>query len=98
MTPLKDSRYTALIVGAKALSKVEMISLININNTSYAEFFHNTQDRLEKYNPKIYMKETNSLGPQWIRQIQYSTYSHWPKRKCWDIPTFYICLISSSTV
>ena len=55
-----------IYLGYEALSKIEIISLLNIKTQARDMYAHDHSSRTSKYNPKVYLGTLDSLSVSWI--------------------------------
>ena len=59
-----------LNLGSNPLSKLEVVSLLNIPSQGHAMYHYNSANRTQKYNPKVYLSTLQSVALQWNRDYQ----------------------------
>jgi len=52
-------------LGSNSISKLEVVSLLNIPNLTVDSFFYNYTNCPEKYNPKVYLGAVQSVASRW---------------------------------
>lgn len=66
-----------MILGNNSLSKIEVVSLLNLNNSSQYSFYSMEEN---KYNPKIYIGTKASVALYWTSETNpYTPTNGWPE-------------------
>lgn len=67
-----------MILGTNSLSRIEVVSLLNLNNSSQYSFYSMEEN---KYNPKIYIGTKASVALYWIGEVgtPMESTTHWPE-------------------
>ena len=88
LSPWNDATYTYSILqlykGYNPLSKIEVVSSLNLFNQGRAMYYYTLSDhRTQKYNPKVYIGTAQTLGIDWNvdRQTGINYPSIWPEVK-----------------
>ncbi len=57
--------------GYNPMSKLEVVSFVNLVNLGFQTLWYGAYDSTAKYNPKVYLSTLNAVGKQWLydRQI-----------------------------
>ena len=86
LSPWNDATYTYSILqlykGYNPLSKIEVVSLLNIPSQAHEMYLYNTGSCLVKYNPKIYLGTIQTIAQTWLYDIQNGTETtlpNWPQ-------------------
>ena len=71
----------SIISGSNPLSKLEVVSLLNIPSQAHEMYYYNTVSCPAKYNPKVYLGTTQTIAIQWNfdRQKGINHPSNWPQ-------------------
>ena len=72
-----------LNLGSNPLSKLEVVSLLNIPSQGRAMYYYNSADRTQKYNPKVYIGTLQTTSKEWNLELQTGINypSIWPEVK-----------------
>ena len=75
-----------LYLGYNPLSKLEVVSGLNVFNYASGSFAYNSADRTQKYTPKVYLGTLQSIANWWNHDNQNGTVTDqiytkniWPK-------------------
>ena len=84
LSPWVNSSYTysllQLKLGSNPLSKLEVVSSLNLLSQAINMYFYHSADRTQKYNPKVYIGTSQTIAIQWNYDIQTGINhpSNWP--------------------
>ena len=74
LSPWNDATYTysilQLYLGYNPISKLEVVSLLNIPSQAHEMYAYNTVNRTAKYNPKVYLGTSQTIAIQWNYDYQ----------------------------
>ena len=81
---ISDSRYTLqqMNLGYNPLSKIEVVSHINILSIGSQMYYYNTSTFTAKYAPKVYFGVHQNISNGWINDLLSNTavnYTNWPQ-------------------
>ena len=52
------------------MSKLEVVSFVNLVNLGFQTLWYGAYDSTAKYNPKVYLSTLNAVGKQWLYDQQ----------------------------
>ena len=61
-----DHGILQLYLGYNPISKLEVVSLLNIPSQAHEMYYYNTGSCLVKYNPKVYLGTLQSIAYWWL--------------------------------
>ncbi len=74
LSPLNDesSRYTIgqINLGSNSMSRLEIVSSLNVLNLGHSTYEYFQPNRTEKYNPKVYFSAVQSVAFYWTTDVQ----------------------------
>ena len=70
-----------MYLGYNPLSKIEIVSGLNVFNYASGSLAYNSGNRTQKYNPKVYIGTLQSTSKEWNydRQTGINHPSNWPQ-------------------
>lgn len=80
--PVRVYSELQLYLGANSISRLEVVSLINIFNLSQYLLSYYESTRTSRYYPKIYIGLLSTSSSGWLMDFQNgknTTYTHWPE-------------------
>ena len=87
LSPWNDATFAYSILqlklGSNFISKLEVVSMLNIPSQAHQMYYYNTANRTQKYNPKVYLGTLQSTSVEWNMEIQHTINypSIWPEVK-----------------
>lgn len=72
-----------LNLGSNSLRKMEVVSMLNINNTSHYIFHYNSTWGTTKYNPRIYFGSHSTYSTGWNYEIHHNGIGISPTNLTW---------------
>ena len=74
ISPWNDATFAYSILqlykGYNPLSKIEVVSSLNLFNQGRAMYYYNSADRTQKYNPKVYLGTVQTTATIWNYDYQ----------------------------
>ena len=70
-------------MGSNPLSRIEVVSSLNLFNQGRAMYYYTLSNRTQKYNPKVYIGTSQTIAIQWNvdQQTGINYPSIWPEIK-----------------
>lgn len=89
LSPWNDSAYEysigQLVLRSNSNSKLEVVSLLNINNISSYQMYYDMNLCEKQYKVKIYLGAQNSTAKSWNIETLYTPNLTWPESYIYDI-------------
>ena len=85
--PWNDATFAYSILqlykGYNPMSKLEVVSLLNIPSQAHHMYYYNYQNCPERHYPKVYLGTLQTIGKNWLREVQTGINypSIWPEVK-----------------
>ena len=82
-SPTQIYSMLQIYLGYEALSKIEIISLLNIKTQARDMYAHDHSSRTSKYDPKVYLGTTQTMARYWNIDTHSGKKfpSTWPEKK-----------------
>ncbi len=58
--------FCTISKGNNPLSKIEIVSALNSFNLTWDQYYYNSNNCPQKYNPKVYLSALQTVGETWI--------------------------------
>ncbi len=79
LSPWNGSGYEYSVLqiklGSNPISKMEIVSLLNLSNTGFQMYHYNYVNCTKKYNPKVYLGAVQNVSKAWQVDLQNGTNS-----------------------